>query len=772
MDWKKTLNRSMWTLHGFFFVMVATGLAISLYALRLNNLQSDYESRTTKVQEIVTKIQSQENFARISKSLMKGKAEKAYDEYSELSKSIAELEEILSVKVSKDLGLALRTFKKLINQNSSFSDSDEALKVLRSKISTLETVAKTNNFKTILATAELMDRRANSINPSTAAGMAQLSYLESDLNKLERVVAGSSLTDAEKSGLGNRFAGMMTEIEMLKNIFQQSRDLKVHADQGVAAVGTWVQSLSGKVKDTSVIKEEKQQQLILMLVGFIGFIAIGWAMAAYLFRWQKQKVSMDLEEELKGLIKKGLMEDQRFLFENYSEGTQKELVTLMDQLKVKLSLGGLLHEGLPFAGFMVDKHFKVTWWNQLFCDQLFLSNEEVGSDTFNWDYIRDYLNITEGDPVYEALVHKIAGIYPVKIKSDELSPALPYEMYVSPITANREDRVMIFFYPLMSIKESIDQQVNELKKPLKQLIGSWSKDKLDDEEKAILEKDFKHIDEFELYSSLVQIYDKNKIDRTDLLNSILDLEKENVDSFQAIKGMKEVNDKRREELKKEMRLVNDMKTTLLETIEKSDQLMNINKVVLGQNDELKGQAQQIQMKTQGVLKKHKETAEIISQLDLIKNDYKKLKFELMEIKAKLVSMNNSFLSSMPVRDDQQSKLATRYKDELARLDFNVATLDKKLSQLDVLFSKLQVMYDRQEEQFNFNFMTSQKDHSLRESLSQLQKDFSYQEETIVDQFKSIFELLKNDSKGLQMMDDLASKQLQTNSFIESSSSLQ
>lgn len=771
MDWKKTLNRSMWTLHGFFFVMVAIGVAISLYALRLNNLQADYESRTGKVQQLVARVQSLESFEKISKSLMQGKSERAYDEFSELGKNIAELEEILGVKVSKELGLSLRNFKKFINQNSSFSDPDEALKVLRSKINALESVAKTNNFKTIQSTAEMMQKRAEAMNPTTPNGMAQLSYIESDVRKLEKIVANSSLTDGEKNGLGNRFSGMMTEIEMLKNIFQQSRDLKVHAEQGTVAVTDWVKSLSGKVKDTSAIKEEKQQQLILMMVAFVGFISIGWVMAAYLFRWQKQKVSADLEEELKGLIKKGLMEDQRFMFENYSPKTQEELVTLMDQLKVKLSLGGLLHEGLPFAGFMVDKHFKVRWWNQLFCDQLFLSDEEIASDTFNWDYIRDYLNITEGDPVYEALVNKIAGIYPVKIKSDELSPALPYEMYVSPISANREDRVMIFFYPLMSMKESIDQQVEQLKKPMVQLLEAWDKDKLTEDEKSSLAKDFKHIDEEEIYSKLINIYDRTQADRKDLLNSILDLEKENVDYYQAIKDMKSINDKRKEELKKEMRIVSDMRTTLLETVEKSDQLMNINKVVLGQNDELKGQAQQIQMKTQGVLKKHKETTEIINQLDGIKNDYKKLKFELMEIKAKLISMNNSFLASMPALDDQQSKLATRYKDELARLDFNVATLDKKLSQLDVLFSKLQVMYDRQEEQFNFNFLTSQKDHSLRESISQLQKDFAYQEEAIVDQFKSIFELLKNDSKGFQLIEELATKQLQTDSF-ESSNSLQ
>ena len=47
---------------------------------------------------------------------MQGKSERAYDEFSELGKNIAELEEILGVKVSKELGLSLRNFKKFIKK--------------------------------------------------------------------------------------------------------------------------------------------------------------------------------------------------------------------------------------------------------------------------------------------------------------------------------------------------------------------------------------------------------------------------------------------------------------------------------------------------------------------------------------------------------------------------------------------------------------------------------------------------------------------------------
>ena len=76
-------------------------------------------------------------------------------------------------------------------------------------------------------------------------------------------------------------------------------------------------------------------------------------------------------------------------------------------------------------------------------------------------------------------------------------------------------------------------------------------------------------------------------------------------------------------------------------------------------------------------------------------------------------MRNSFEMADPKSPENQQKLAIRYKDELARLDFNVSMLDKKLSQLDVLLSKLSMINEKQPvEQTAFSFQTSQKDHEL------------------------------------------------------------
>ena len=162
-----------------------------------------------------------------------------------------------------------------------------------------------------------------------------------------------------------------------------------------------------------------------------------------------------------------------------------------------------------------------------------------------------------------------------------------------------------------------------------------------------------------------------------------------------------------------------------------------------------------------VTKKVKETQEIMSQLDSVKTDYKKLKLELLEVKAKLISINNSLFAQLPPFDETQQKLANRYKDELARLDFNVTTFDKKLSQLDVLLVKLHMMHEKSPvEQTNFNFLTSQKDHEMKEVILNIQKGQALEETKIVENFKCLHLLMKKDLNKIHEAQEISRESLE------------
>lgn len=744
MDWKKTFNRGQWAIHGILIIAVTFGVVSTIFALRLNHLQMTEEERGLKINSLIHHFKKDMSFEKIGKLLSWAESDKANDKMRELSQKVAETEELLEIKSSQDLGLSMRTFNKLINNTTGMSDPSDALKVLRNKVSSLRDFANAKKYNTVEQTSEKMMSRLEQLTPKNVGGSIQVSYLNSDIKRLENIVTKSTLTDNEKKSLQDRFTSMQNELDLLGSLNSQSRDLKAHVTRASLALSQWMIDVEKKAQNLQSIRFQKQNQLIIMLAGMVGFLVVAWMGLAYLFRWQKIKMGEQVEMEVKGVIEKGILGDQRFMVDHYSDLTRNDIIRLLDELKIKLNLGSMLHTGLPFGGCMIDTNFKLTWFNHLFLEQFYLSEEEVRSDAFNWDYLRDYLNLDE-DPIYQALVNKIAGIYPVKVRQDEYAPSQPYEMYVTPINVNREDRVMVFFYPLISSQEAITEQVNLSKATLGRFINLWNDDALDEDQIRLLEKDFKNNDLEETYHNFVNLFDRVTSEKDECLRTIRNLEKENDTYKDTISTMKELEEEKREIIKEEFQLANSLRDNFLKSVERAESLMHINRTILKQNDDLRNEAQKMQQTSIELTKKNKETMDIMGQLEGVKVDYKKLKFELMEVKAKLISLNNSLFGQLPALDENQQKLASRYKDELARLDFNVHTLDKKLSQLDILLGKLQMMHDKMpSEQTHFNFNTSQKDHEVKEAIIGIQRGQTQDEAKIIESFQSLHSLMKKD----------------------------
>lgn len=744
MDWKKTFNRGQWVIHGIFILSVLMGIGSTILALRLNHLQQTEEERTIKINSLINRLRSENDFEKIGKLLSRAESDKANDKLRVLAQKIVETEEILEIKSSNDLGLAMRTFHKLVNNASGISNPVDALKVLGKKVSSLQEIADSKDYKNVGIISKRMLSRLLNLNPSNVGTSVQVSYLGSDAKRMETLVAGSTLTDEEKNSLLSRIKSMENELTLLNNLNSHAKDLKAHVTKATLALAQWLLDAEKKAGDFKGMLNRKQNQLILLLAGMVAFMVCSWMGIAYLFRWQKVRIGEQVENEVKGVIEKGIMADQRFMVDHYSDLTRDDIIRLLDELKVKLNLGTMLHEGLPFPGCMIDKNFKLTWNNHLFLEQFYLSEEEVSSEAFNWDYLREYLNLDE-DPVYQALVNKIAGIYPVKVKQDEFTPMQPYEMYVTPITVNREDRVMVFFYPLVAVKEAIEEQVNLARETLGRFVQLWSDDELNEEEKFLLEKDFQNNDMDELFRILIDLQERTEGEKDECIQTIRSLEEENGNYHSILEEMKRIEEERKSIIKQEFFLAESLKENFITSLERAESLLQINRSVLQQNDDLKTEALKMQQASNEVTKKTKETLEIMGQLEAVKVDYKKLKLELLEVKAKLIMINSSLFAQMPPLDDHQQKLANRYKDELARLDFNVVTFDKKLSQLDVLLAKLQMMHEKNPSfQTNFNFQTTQKDHELRDVLLGIQKALNAEEGKIIEHFKSLHQLMRND----------------------------
>jgi hypothetical protein len=305
--------------------------------------------------------------------------------------------------------------------------------------------------------------------------------------------------------------------------------------------------------------------------------------------------------------------------------------------------------------------------------------------------------------------------------------------------------VMVFFYPLVSVKDAIHEQVNLSREVIRRFVDLWNTEALDEDELSLLEKDFATNNLEDSFEDLRDLHHRISMEKHEYLRTIQMIENENSHFRTALDEIGKSEEVKKEIIRKEMGISNDIRTSLITVLDKCESLTMINKGILQQNDELRNEAMRIQEKGEEGIKRVREVMDIVSQIDGLRADYKKLKFELMENKARLISMNNSLFSQLPPLDENQQKLAIRYKDELARLDVSVSFLEKKLGTLDVLVGKMNMMNDaKATEQIQFNFQTTQKDHALKETIHELQKVFTSEEGKLVDNLQALRELIKQD----------------------------
>lgn len=742
MEWKKSLGKGFLGLHLFFALAIGSSVFAGLYAYKLATFQATQEQLNGKIKDILSRFKSQDSFEVMGKYLSRAQADKALETLNAFSKDIASLEEILEVKASDDLRENLRRFQNLISQNSSLSRPEDALKVLEQKVSALHGVGKSQNYGRVESISAVMLKRLSGLNSKNVAGSSQVRLLAGDLKSLSKIVKNSTLTDGEKNSLESRFVSMEQEIELLSSLHAQGSKLQPAVTAAGLALASWMIEIENKGKTLESVVLRKQNSLLIIIASIIAFLVVAWMGVAYFSRWITGTIGSNLETEVKKIVTLGVGQDQRHFFENFSEEGRNEILHVMDVLNIKLGLGNMLHTGLPFAGCLLDGQFRVTWFNQLFLDQFHLSEEEVRSEAFHWDYLREYLNLSS-DPVYEALVNKMSGIFPVKIKQDELSPSQPFEMYVTPVFANRADQVMVIFYPLVSAQEAIGEQVSLATQCLERFAELWNNDALDEDELRFLEKDFKINNIETTFRSLSLLHQRLGAEKTECLGLIRDLERETAELKETLNEIMELEGKKKENLIRKARASNALKEGFISYLKNAETQSQILRTVLQQNDDLKTTIQKGQGQQAEIVKRNNLSAEIIAQMEALRPELKKLKFDLLENRARMLSLSSHFLPVLEAGDESQKRLAQKFGEELRRLEMAIASLEKKLNQGDVSQSKLRMIYESMpSEQTSFEWEKNQKDHLLKDTLANLAKSFQDEEKKIVAELSEITEGLK------------------------------
>jgi hypothetical protein len=254
MDWIKTFNRGQWIIHSVFLIALLFGVSSTIFALRLMSLQNTEEERLARMKGLLSFLKTDDSFIKIGKYLSWADSEKAQVKLRDLSKKIAQTEELLEIKAAPDLAKTMALFNGLIGNNASMSSPVDALKVLNQKNTALASFAKTKSYKNIGIISSRIEDRLGQLTPKNVGGSVQVSYIKSDLKRLMQIVSSSSLDDGEKKSLLVRFTSMENEVDLLLSLNTQARNMKTVIKDATLSLGQWTIRLQPSRSQTKLLR--------------------------------------------------------------------------------------------------------------------------------------------------------------------------------------------------------------------------------------------------------------------------------------------------------------------------------------------------------------------------------------------------------------------------------------------------------------------------------------------------------------------------------------
>lgn len=393
----------------------------------------------------------------------------AISKLESLDKSLIKLNKLVEDSSFNRLKKESSGVKSSIASLISFSKTSKIISVFNSKLTKFNIFVKNNNWRTLTRTSNrILNLTKGHINKQRLSRLVKT--IEKDFEYMLKVTDKSILKSFEKSEVSSRISNMQTEVSMLKRYIDVRGSFYDQVNQFSQKVDKWIDKISPELSYQRLQVEQMGRYYMLGLFGILALVS-GLFFLSFIFqRWYRKNARNQLEDFLENYISEGLIGRSEQDLSSFSKKFQSYSDDMAAYIKKRMSFGSIFQRALPLSSVMLDKNLKVAWANKQFCEDWNVSEEEVKKDYLSWDYLSKLTNLGDNDPVLEALKNRVAGIYQVQVKVDESSKVTPYEMFVSPTTVEDESRIMLFFYPLSHLEETIKDQAKSINNPIEKTL--------------------------------------------------------------------------------------------------------------------------------------------------------------------------------------------------------------------------------------------------------------------------------------------------------------
>ncbi len=733
-------------------IMLLT-LGVILYFWQLGFIDGSKGKDLHQASFILEKYQQDTGLAEVKKLIYNESPKLAIDRIKSIESELLKVNQIIKVKQFNDVEGDLQKLKTSAANLISFSKITKILSVFNSKLDKFSSYVQDNKWRTLSRMTDRVNSQTNGHINKNKIGKLVTNVMR-DFDNMIKITEKSVLERKEKSEVISRITNLKIEMEMLKKYAEERKFYTQLHGEAEGALTSWVKKVSPEVTLQKLEVEQIGKYFVIGLLGILAFVSVIFFSSFMINRFYFKRARNTIEKHFEDYVTETLLEGKPFQRELFSEDFHNFSSRMSDYFHKRMSFGSIFQEALPFSAVLLDNNLKVLWGNKQFCSDMQVSEEEMNKDYMSWDYLHKLTNLGDNDPVIEALKNQVAGIYQIKVKPNSESHTKPFEMFISPVKYKGQLRIMVFFYDLTNLEDTIQEQARCLLSPIHKSLDLMFNS--DFQASDDLAQEFAISDNQNIYDQFVRLNQKieateNKLlDQIELyLSEINEFEKQNEKLRSMLKDSLD-------ESKQSMVALKTFKENVIGLASLAHELDESHRKSFESLGEQTGVLKNTTVKMEKLKELSHEIFQGMPKINEIKEQIRESKTVSYEAKSKLGHdlAQLSLIMKRAHKDADMEKLnrnLSKLNESYETFSGHAEELDKKISTMELFLSKVQLLVSNGQQRLQgFDYQVEQAQvaksyqalNALKELRSHAGQDLAQFEAEIIASLQNIFNATK------------------------------
>jgi hypothetical protein len=742
-------TRSLHIYYALCMLFVGGALTYGLYFFwhqgptNVENINSVFEANL-----LVADLKKKNDGAKLREFVVNDRIRDAARLIEQLDRDVQKLNQASHVESYLIMRTDLREVRDGLTALLAFPELSTVMLVFSNKINNFEGYVSTNNWATLTRTARRVQSRVTPerIRSSDFFSSRRINEMtrsfEQDFELMRNVTTNSVLSNENKNAILTHLSTFDPELDMMRNYASGLESFKRKLGKFENSYGAWLAQVEPAIALRRIDFEKNSQAVLFSFLGLIAFVLFAFVGGFIVSSYTARSTKRTIEQLIVTTVRDALIPLESKLTFEPSKEFDHELNKYREYVHKRMSFGTIFQEAMPFSSILLDSNLNVVWANSLFYEHWKMSQNQVDDGSTTWDFLQQFTNLGEDDPVLQALRYNVAGIYQIQVRRTTDAPTVPFEMYVSPVEYAGQKRIMIIFYPLSSVEQTLSDQTKSLVGPVIRSLDALAEGEWNSEFQHKIEKDFDIAGIKHVFDRFVAYFSKVTDQKDDLLREVEEL----VNSLSQQKQlMGRIQDELNQQKKINQTTVREfqrVKEDIIAIVELRGRIEEHYQSTATCSKALMKDELELLTKAKDVNQLLHENVQAFDTVCKVRDEFKSLKLQVDNYRTTISQLLDQALLFVRTSIEDSSKVDQslgQIKVEMRNFDKLLQTFSKVATQLDVGLSKVSMILDRNESP----------------DLTAVEKKFSISRESIENDMFDVSRLIaEGDGLDQRMIDSL------------------